>query len=60
MGLHLRSRRLQFGAAAKAHGGIGVRAPANCRLIGRWRIVQTDIGIAFTVNRPGFAGGSNS
>jgi hypothetical protein len=25
-----------------------VRAPANCRLIGRWRIVQTDIGIAFT------------
>jgi hypothetical protein len=42
MGLHLR-RRLQSGAAAKAHGGIVVRAPANCRLIGRWRIFEADI-----------------
>jgi hypothetical protein len=43
MGVHLRGRRLQSGAAAKAHGGIGVRAQANCRLIGRWRIVESDI-----------------
>ena len=43
MGLHLRSRRLQSGAAAKAHGGLAVKAPANCRLIGRWRIFEADI-----------------
>ena len=42
MGFHLRSRRLQSGAAAEAHGG-GVNAPANCRLIGRWRIVEADL-----------------
>ena len=42
MGFHLRSRRLQSGAAAEAHGG-GMNAPANCRLIGRWRIVEADL-----------------
>ena len=43
MGFHLRSRRLQPDAAADAHGGLGVKAPANCRLIGRWWIVEADI-----------------
>ena len=43
LGLHLRRRRLQSGAAAEALGGLGVKAPANCRLIGRWRIVEADI-----------------
>ncbi len=43
MGLHLRRRRLQSDAAAKAHGGAGMSAPANCQLIGRWRIVEADI-----------------
>ena len=43
VGLHLRGRRLQSGAAAEAHGGLGVKAPANCRLIGRWRIVEADL-----------------
>jgi transposase len=43
MGLHLRGRSLQSGAAAEASGGLGVKAPSNCRLIGRWRIVEADI-----------------
>jgi hypothetical protein len=43
MDLHLGGRRLQSGAAVKALGGLGVRAPANCRLIGRWRIFESDI-----------------
>jgi hypothetical protein len=43
MGFHLCSRRLQSGAAAEALGGLGVKAPANCRLIGRWRIVEADM-----------------
>jgi hypothetical protein len=43
MGLHLRHRRLQSGAVAKALRGFGVKAPANCRLIGRWRIVESDL-----------------
>src|SRR5580700_8758963 len=43
MGLHLRSRRLQSGSAAEASGGLGLKAPANCRLIGRWRIVESDL-----------------
>jgi len=43
MGFHLRGRRLQSGAAAEAIGGLGVKAPANCRLIGRWRIVESDL-----------------
>src|ERR1700733_11973905 len=43
MGLHLRSRRLQSGAVAEAHEGLRVKAPANCRLIGRWRIVEADL-----------------
>jgi len=43
MGLHLRSRRLQSGSAAKASGGLGLKAPANCRLIGRWRIFESDL-----------------
>src|SRR3984885_10494547 len=43
MGLHLRSRRLQSCSAAEASGGLGLKAPANCRLIGRWRIVESDL-----------------
>src|ERR1700733_8629417 len=43
MGLHLRSRRLQSGSAAEASGSLGLKAPANCRLIGRWRIVESDL-----------------
>ena len=43
MGLHLRGRRLQSGASAETSGGLGVKAPANCRLIGRWRIVEADL-----------------
>src|SRR4029077_10816056 len=43
MGLYLRSRRLQSGAVAEAAGGLRVKAPANCRLIGRWRIVEADL-----------------
>src|ERR1700679_2403398 len=43
MGLHLRSRRLQSCSAAEASGGLGLKAPANCRLIGRWRIVEADL-----------------
>ena len=43
MGLHLRRRRLQSGAVAEALGGPRVKAPANCRLIGRWRIVEADL-----------------
>ena len=43
MSLQLRSRRVQSGAAAEAHGGLGVKAPANCRLIGQWQIVEADI-----------------
>src|SRR5271167_1623346 len=43
MGLHLRSRRLQSGAVAETAGGLRVKAPANCRLIGRWRIVEADL-----------------
>jgi transposase len=42
MGLHLRSSRLQSGSAAEAPGGFEVKAPANCRLIGRWWIVEAD------------------
>jgi Transposase domain (DUF772) len=42
-GLHLGGRRLQSGAAAEAHGGLGVKAPANRRLIGRRRIVESDL-----------------
>ena len=43
MGLHLRSRRLRSGAATKTHGGLAVKAPANCRLISRWRIFEADV-----------------
>ena len=42
MGLHLRGGRLQSGAAAQAHGGASMSAPADCQLIGRWRIVEAD------------------
>ncbi len=38
-----RGRRLQSGAAAEASGGLREKAPANCRLIGRWRIVEVDL-----------------
>ena len=43
-GLHLRSRRLQSGAAAQAVGrSPTVTAPMDCRLVGRWRIVEADL-----------------
>ncbi len=41
--LHLRGRGLQSGAVAQAPGGLRVKPPANCRLIGRWRIVEADL-----------------
>src|ERR1700757_1531794 len=43
MGLHPRGRHLQSGAAAEAPGGPSMKAPANCRLVGRWRIVEADL-----------------
>jgi hypothetical protein len=43
MGFPLRGRRLQSGAVAEALGDLGVKALANCRLIGRWRIVESDL-----------------
>src|SRR5262245_7010551 len=43
MGLHFHGRCLQPGAAAEAHGGAGMNAPAGCQLIGRWRIVEADL-----------------
>ena len=43
MGLRLRGGGLRPGPPAEAAGGLGVTAPANCRLIGRWRIVEADI-----------------
>src|SRR5215831_12288381 len=43
MGRHLRRRRRQSDAAAEAIGGLSVKAPANFRLIGRWRIVESDL-----------------
>ena len=43
LGLQLRSRRLQFGAAAEAAGSVGMNAPANCQLFRRRRIVDVDI-----------------
>jgi len=30
-------------AAAQAHGRAGMSAPANCKLIGQWRIVEADL-----------------
>jgi hypothetical protein len=42
--LHLRSRRLQSGAATQAVGrSLTVAAPMDCRLVGRWRIVEADL-----------------
>ena len=43
MGIHLCGGRLQSGAAAEAHGGAGMSAPAGCQLIGRWCIVEADL-----------------
>ena len=43
LGLHLRGWRLQSRAVAQAHRRAAISAPANCKLIGRWRIVQADI-----------------
>ena len=51
MGLHLRRRRLQSGAAAEADGGADMNAPAGRKLIGRWRIVEADLRIAATSTR---------
>jgi len=38
-----RGRRLQSNPATEAHGGARMRAPMNRKLVGRWRIVETDI-----------------
>jgi hypothetical protein len=43
MGLHLRSRRLQFRAVAEATGGDDMSAPVNCLLVGRSQITEADI-----------------
>src|ERR1019366_6429659 len=43
LGLHLCGRRLQSNSATEAHGGARMRAPMNCKLVGRWRIVEADI-----------------
>src|SRR6516225_6872638 len=44
MGLHLRRRRLQPRSPAQPPGGsVPMRAPMNCQLIGRWRIVEADL-----------------
>jgi hypothetical protein len=43
LGLHLRGRRLQSDAATEAHGGARMRALMNCKLVGRWRIIEADI-----------------
>ena len=41
---YLRRRRHHNpGAVAEPAGGLRVKAPANCRLIGRWRIVEADL-----------------
>src|SRR5208282_3665656 len=41
--VRLRRRGLQSRATAETHGGIDVSAPANCQLVGRWRIVEADL-----------------
>ena len=41
--LHLQRRRLQSRAVAEVAGGANMSAPANCQLIGRWRIVEADL-----------------
>jgi transposase len=42
--LHLRGRRLQSGADTQAVGrSPTVTAPMDCRLVGRWRIVEADL-----------------
>src|ERR1700722_18838169 len=43
LGLHLRGWRRQARAVAQAHRRADMSAPANCKLVGRWRIVQADI-----------------
>jgi hypothetical protein len=45
MSLHLRGGGLQSGAAAQTPGRADMSAPANCKLVGRWRIVEADIWI---------------
>ena len=42
LGFRFRGVRLQSGAPAQASGG-GMSAAANCRLIGRWRIIEADL-----------------
>jgi hypothetical protein len=43
MGFHLRGCGLQPDAVAQAPDGSRMSAPASCRLVGRWRIVEADI-----------------
>lgn len=43
LGLRLHRRRLQSGAAAQAAGGVAMSGPADCQVLGRWRIVESDI-----------------
>eukprot|EP01012_Entosiphon_sulcatum_P015329 TRINITY_DN20316_c0_g1_i1.p2 TRINITY_DN20316_c0_g1~~TRINITY_DN20316_c0_g1_i1.p2 ORF type:complete len:139 (+),score=19.77 TRINITY_DN20316_c0_g1_i1:76-492(+) len=43
MGLHLQRRRLQSRAVAEAHRGSILMVARDCVLIGRWRIVESDL-----------------
>jgi hypothetical protein len=43
MGLHLRSRRLIIWLGCRSFWRPRLESPANCRLIGRWRIVESDL-----------------
>ena len=41
--LHLCGGRLQFGVPAAASGDRAVSGPLDCQVIGRWRIVESDM-----------------
>jgi hypothetical protein len=43
MGFHLRGGGLQSGSVAETDGGADRSAPAGCKLVGRWRIVEADL-----------------
>jgi hypothetical protein len=43
LGFHLHGCGLRSGAVAQAAGGADTSPPANCKLIGRWRIGGADI-----------------
>jgi hypothetical protein len=43
LGLYLHGCGLQSRTVAQTAGDVGMSAPANCQLVGRWRIVEADI-----------------